>query len=126
MIAMEEFLEMLDDIAGEIPREFFDELNGGIVLRPERKIHPQGIGNDLFIMGEYHHSRNMGRFIYIYYGSYQELYSYMDKEQLRERVKHTVLHEFTHHFESLAGQKDLEIQDAIQIAEYKRKKELDK
>lgn len=123
MIPMEEFLEMLDDIAGEIPRELFDELNGGIVLRPERKSHPQGTGNDLFIMGEYYHSHNMGRFIYIYYGSYQAVYSYLDKEQLRERVKHTVLHEFTHHFESLAGEKDLEIQDAIQIAEYKRKKE---
>jgi Uncharacterized protein conserved in bacteria len=122
---MEEFLEMVDDIAGEIPREFFDRLNGGIVLRPEQKYHPQGVGNDLFIMGEYSSSRTMGRTIYIYYGSYEAVYGYMEKEQLRKRVKETVLHEFTHHFESLAGERDLEIEDAVRIAEYKKRKRIE-
>jgi Domain of unknown function (DUF1025). len=122
---IEEFLEMLDDIAGEIPREFFEKLNGGIVLRPERKYHPQGIGNDLFTMGEYSYSNTMGRTIYIYYGSYEAIYSHMEKEQLQKRVKETLLHEFTHHFESLAGEMDLEIEDAIQIAKYKKGKQIE-
>ena len=40
MLSQDEFLEMLDEIADEIPREFYHELNGGILLRPEAKLHP--------------------------------------------------------------------------------------
>lgn len=117
---IEEFLEMLDDISGDIPREFFSELNGGIVLRPERKYHPASVNNDLYIMGEYHVDSRMGRSIFIYYGSFQAVHKHLQKDLLREQVRKTVLHEFTHHFESLAGEKDLEIEDAVRLAKYKQ------
>jgi len=117
---IEDFIDMLDEISGDIPRAFFKELNGGIVLRPEKKYHPAGIKNDLYIMGEYHVDPRMGRSIFIYYGSFAAIYGYLKRDMLRERVKKTVLHEFTHHFESLAGEKDLEIEDAVKLVKYKQ------
>jgi predicted Zn-dependent protease with MMP-like domain len=119
MMEIDEFLEMLDDISGEIPRELFRELNGGIILRPETKYHPEGIGDNLYIMGQYCRTLTMGRYILIYYGSFMKICGHMDKDQLRARVRKTVLHEFTHHLESMAGERGLEIEDAIFIQNYK-------
>ena len=45
-----------------------------------------------------------------------QIYGYMTEEALRRRVRKTVLHEFRHHLESLAGEKDLEIEDAIPVS----------
>lgn len=50
-----------------------------------------------------------------------QVYGYMTEEALRKRVRKTVLHEFRHHLESLAGERDLEVEDAIQIARYKER-----
>jgi len=37
---------------------------------------------------------------------------------MKEKLKSTLKHEFRHHLESLAGAKDLEVIDAIHIADY--------
>ena len=37
-----------------------------------------------------------------------------------------ILHEFRHHLESLAGERDLEIEDEIEISRYKYRKERQK
>ena len=118
---IDRFSEMLNEIAGEMPEEFFEELNGGIVLKEERKLHPQSRNEELCILGEYHRDKYLGRFITIYYGSFMQVYGYMTEEALRKRVRKTVLHEFRHHLESLAGERDLEVEDAIQIARYKER-----
>lgn len=115
----EKFLELLDELAGELPPEFFRGLNGGVILQERAKPHPQGRGDDLWILGEYCRDGSLGRYINIYYGSFMQLYGHLPYEQLKERVRHTLLHEFRHHLESLAGQKDLEILDAIRMDEYK-------
>ena len=120
MVTIEEFDIMLDGIAQEIPGEFFGGLSGGIILREECKLHPEGAG-DLYIMGEYHNRRDMGRSIYIYYGSFMRTYGYLPPEALRERLRATLLHELTHHLESLAGERGLEVEDRLRIEEYKRK-----
>ena len=114
--------QMLDDIALELPQEFYKELNGGIVLLPEEKKHTNGNINELYILGEYHSGGEMGRFIAIYYGSFSQVYGYLPKEQLKQQLKRTLRHEFTHHLESLAGRRDLEIKDERDIAEYLRNK----
>lgn len=119
--SINEIHEMLDEIAEEIPRDLFKELNQGIVLLPEYKIHPESRINDkLYIMGEY--CRNItGRYIIIYYGSFEKVYSSISIELLREKLKDTLLHEFTHHIESLAGERGLEIEDYKNLLKYKRK-----
>lgn len=107
--------DILDRLAEELPREFYRDLNGGILLVPEEKVSPYG--PDLRIMGEYITSQ-AGRMIKIYYGSFAHMYSWMDKAQLTEQLREVLRHEFTHHIESLAGERGLEIKDEAQIRQY--------
>ena len=119
MYTIDDIANMLDNIVDEIPLELFKDLNGGIILLEEYKTHPESPGN-LFILGEYHHRYDMGRYICIYYGSFMHLYRHLRPEKLRARLKETLLHEFTHHLESLAGEKGLEIQDKIDLQRYRQ------
>lgn len=107
--------DILDHLAEELPEEFYRDLNGGILLVPEAKRSPHG--PDLLIMGEYIRS-SLGRMIKIYYGSFEQMYSHLDEQQLTEQLREVLRHEFTHHIESLAGERGLEIKDEIQIREY--------
>lgn len=122
MISIEEMEEMLNEIAAEIPDEIYKELNGGIRLSQELKLSTMSINNDLYILGEYHKDRNMGRYIIIYYGSFLQVYGHLGKEALREQLMHTLKHELTHHLESLAGERGLEIKDARFIEDYLKHK----
>jgi len=119
MVSIEETEEILTGLADELPQDFYKYLNGGIVLLPQEKQNDQAKG--LYILGEYHRDRNLGRFITIYYGSFMRVYGNYPKEQLKEKFKETLLHEFTHHLESLAGERGLEKEDARNIAEYLNK-----
>lgn len=118
MISIDEMEEMLNEIATTFPQDFYTDLNGGIILLPETKLHNKSEGNDLYILGEYNRDKNLGRFIAIYYGSFSQVCGYYSKEQLFEQLKSTIKHEFTHHLESLAGERGLEIKDAQDIAKY--------
>ena len=118
MCGIEEFDQMLSEIADEIPAEIFNRLNGGIILREECMLHPEGEG-DLFIMGQYSCRHDLGRCIYIYYGSFMRTHGHLPREALREQLRATLLHELTHHLESLAGEKDLALQDRRKLEEYK-------
>ena len=118
---------MLDEIAEEIPEEFYRDLNGGIILMPETKRHRgavRSIAGNLFILGEYHNDRKgmggLGRYIAIYYGSFVRLYSHLSPDGQKAELRRTLIHEFTHHIESLAGERGLEIKDAQKLEEYKR------
>ena len=102
--------EILDVLAEEIPEEFYRDLSAGIVLTPEIKTSPYG--DDMTIMGEY------VRGIKIYGGSINSVYGWMSEEQMTEQLREVLRHEFTHHIESLAGERGLEIKDEIQIREY--------
>jgi len=111
--------EMLSEIADEIPGMYFEQLNGGVILLEECKEHPESQGN-LYIMGEYCSRRDLGRYINIYYGSFMRAYAYVPEEVLRRQLRASLLHELTHHLESLAGERDLVVQDQMELAEYRR------
>lgn len=121
MISIAEMELMLDELATEFPCELYKELNGGIILLPEKKQNKDHNTNDLYILGEYHRGGNLGRFISIYYGSFSRVFGHLSKEQLKKQLKSTLKHEFRHHMESLAGERDLEIEDAQYIAEYMKR-----
>ena len=121
MYTIDETQDMLDAIAEELPEEFFKDLNGGILLLPEEKLSPYALNDDLFILGEYQHGGMMGRLIKIYYGSFARMFSHVSRERYIEKLRETLLHEFTHHLESLAGVRDLEVWDEEQLAEYYRR-----
>ncbi len=126
MVTIEEMQAMLDEIAESLPRAFYKQLNGGIILLPQKKLSKNAIAGDLFILGEYHRDANLGRFIAIYYGSFVQVYGNLSKERLKEKLTSTLKHEFLHHLESLAGERELEIEDARNIEEYLRKYKFDK
>lgn len=110
--------KILEKIVDEIPSQFFYKLNKGIILLPEYKLHPYSKDkNKLYIMGEY--SKDItGRQIKIYYGSFKKVYEDVPLEVLKRKLKDTLFHEFTHHLESLAGEKGLEIKDAKALEKY--------
>lgn len=122
MITIDEAQEMLDAIAEELPQGIYKELNGGILLLPQVKLSPYAAENDLYILGEYQHGGSMGRLIKIYFGSFKRLFGNATREEWKKRLRETLFHEFTHHLESLAGERGLEIEDQIKLNEYKRKK----
>jgi len=124
MVTIDEAQIMLDEIAEELPEGIFKELNGGILLLPQAKMSPHAVANDLYILGEYHVGWSMGRLIYIYFGSFERLFGHLEGEAFKAQLRKTLFHEFTHHLESLAGEKGLEIQDEIDLAKYKREKGL--
>jgi len=118
MLTMDEMEKILDEIAESFPPEIFQKLNGGIILQPEMKLNPIGKDQDLFILGEYHFDSILGRYITIYFGSMTKVYGYLSRENMMEKLKSTLKHEFRHHLESLAGEKDLEIADKQYIEAY--------
>ena len=122
MASIDEVQIILDEIAGELPPEIYKDLNGGIILLPQVKMHKKSVDDDLYVMGEYRHERISGRYIVIYYGSIDKLYGSLSRERLKKRLKSVVKHEFVHHLESLAGEKHLEIEDEQKITEYLKKK----
>ena len=121
MISIEAVEEMLDEIATELPIEFYRELNGGILLLPEAELHPESGSEPLYVMGQYHRSITMGRYIVIYYGSFERAYGHLTPDELREQLKRVLVHEFTHHMESLAGERGLEIKDEEHMDAYRNR-----
>ncbi len=125
MFTIDETKEMLDEITDSLPEPLFRELSGGIILLPQYKIHPKAIDNDLYIMGEYSRS-SIGVLIRIYYGSFAKIYGGTSREVYYEQLRRVLVHELRHHNETLAGYRDLVLYDEDRIAEYLRKKELEK
>ncbi len=118
MLSIDEFTEQMDKISEELPEEFYKELNGGIVILPDIRQSPYAVADDLYILGSYNSNTSMGRYIEIYYGSFKKIFSGMTEDALIERMRDILYHEFTHHIESLAGEKGLEIKDEEQIKKY--------
>ena len=120
MAAYEEFIDMVDEILLDLPEEFFRDLNGGVNVKEECRIHPEAIDDSLIILGEYHCDRYLGKFINIYYGSFERVYGFLKKEELKKQIRKTVLHEFRHHLETLAGEKGLAVEDAMRLSDYRK------
>ena len=121
MITFEECGSMLDEIADSLPYELYRELNGGIQLRPETRIHPAALCNDLYILGVYVRD-NLGRSIKIYYGSFIKVFPNKSGEQAKEELRKILVHEVRHHNEYLAGVDDLILYDNDRINDYLSRK----
>lgn len=122
MVTLDRFEELAEEAISDVPEEFFEHLNGGIVIVDRVKNHEDSVPErPLYVMGEYTQSRMMGRHILLYYGSFMKIYGDLDEKAVVPVIRATILHEFTHHLESLSGEKDLEIKDKIKLSDYKRK-----
>ncbi|HHT20945.1 MAG TPA: metallopeptidase family protein [Tissierellia bacterium] len=110
--------ELLEDLVDELPEELFEGLNQGIIIREQAKQHAQAIpGRPLYIMGEYVRNK-LGKQIIIYYGSFERIYGGRSKAELKDRLRETLRHEFRHHWEYLAGERELEYLDDEFLRKY--------
>jgi len=108
MLTFEESQEALDQLIDALPPEIFRELNGGVALIPDTTFDSNG----LIILGQYHvQPRGLGRYVTIHHGSIVAAHGYLPPEEFREKIREVLHHELTHHLESLAGDRSLEIQD---------------
>lgn len=115
---IDEVHAMLDEIAEGLPQEIFKELNKGIVLLPQAKLHPNSDPmQELYILGEYTVNRT-GRQIVLYYGSFRKSYPRISEKRLYRQLRKTLYHEFVHHLEGLAGDYDLEMEDKKSLTRY--------
>jgi hypothetical protein len=119
MVSFDEAAAMLDEIAEEIPQEFYERLNGGVNFLPRSRRCPESRKNrPLYILGEYVTCPAMGRYINIYFGSFLNVFPDASHGKMREELKRTLVHEFTHHVETLAGERGLVIRDEIEKEHY--------
>lgn len=121
MFSIDDINDMLDDIATELPDEVFRELNGGVSLLPDVRRSNADPGGRLYTLGEYRRDQ-MGRYIVIYYGSIMRVHGHASDEEMREHLRDVLFHELTHHIESMAGERDLEIEDERFMDDYFRNK----
>ena len=121
MFTIEEINYMLDEIAEELPKEIFLDLNGGVSLLAETKTSDKDPEGGLYTLGEYRHDQ-MGRYIVIYYGSLIAVHGYTTHKMMRNHLRDVLTHELTHHLESLAGERDLEIEDEMDLNDYMDRK----
>ena len=117
ILTIDQCYDILDRLAEEYPEEIFSELNGGILLLEEALPDPE-VGEDVYIMGEYCWDE-MGRYIYLYYGSFVELLSDEEESVWEEELRITLRHELTHHVEGMAGERSLEYKDSEQLQSFR-------
>ena len=125
MVDIDSFYDMLNEVCEELPDDFFRELHYGVHLSEDLKLSPYAKDGDMVILGEYTRSRQ-GNKITIYYGSFAQTCGWMSEDQLKDKLREIVRHEFRHHMENLAGvygADSLEHEDREEIKEiiYSRK-----
>lgn len=117
ILTVDQCYDILDRLVEEYPEELFQDLNGGVLLLEEELADPDA-GEDVYIMGEYCWDE-MGRYIYLYYGSFVALLSEEDESVWEEELRITLRHELTHHVEGLAGERSLEHKDSEQLQAFR-------
>jgi hypothetical protein len=118
MIDIDTFTRLLEEQTAQLPQEIYAGLNLGIGVVEHAKRNPTL--PHLFILGEYHRHGVMGRGIVLYYGSFVQVYGALPVEALRREIDRVLKHELTHHLESQAGERDLEIEDAQKMNQLRR------
>ena len=117
MFTIDDIHEMLDEVAAEFPGEVFRDLNGGVSVLPQTKLSESDPEGGLYTLGEYRRDQ-LGRYIVIYYGSIMTVHGRATPDEMRDVLKDVLTHELTHHLESMAGERDLEIKDAVDLDNY--------
>ena len=117
MLTFEESRKALTQMADSLPPGIFKSLNGGILLLPDTLCDENG----LMILGQYHvEPCGLGRYITIHYGSVRDVYGHLGPRTFRKKLEGVLHHELVHHLEDLAGDRSLEIQDAVDVEKYLR------
>ncbi len=117
ILTIDQCYDILDRLVEEYPEALFHDLNGGILLL-EEALPDSEAGEDVYIMGEYCWDE-MGRYIYLYYGSFVALLADEDESVWEDELRITLRHELTHHVEGMAGERSLEHKDSAQLQAFR-------
>ena len=113
MLTTEQYREIIAELLDELPKEFFRELSGGVVVSDALAVPDYARGEDLFTMGQYQVSSGI-RQIVMFKGSFDRVYPFADAAEARDLLRGILRHEFRHHLEYLGGihnSSSLEAQD---------------
>ncbi|MBR1584965.1 MAG: hypothetical protein IJ662_05445 [Clostridia bacterium] len=102
MIDMDDFKQIVTELLDELPREFFRDLTGGVIVSDAAVIPDYARGNDLYTMGQYVVFSGV-RQIVLYKGSFDRVHPYADADEARALLRGVLRHEFRHHLEFLSG-----------------------
>ena len=102
MISIEEYRNIISELMDELPKEFFRDLSGGVIVSEALVIPDYARGNDLYIMGQYQ-VHYVVRQIVMYKGSFDRVYPRADAAEARKLLRAILRHEFRHHLEFLGG-----------------------
>lgn len=117
MVSIERFEILLEQAMSSLPAKLFERLNLGVGLQDAAKLnHGTASGQPAYTLGEYHVRQRLGRGIVLYYCSFVQVYPGLsDEGRVLDLIAGVLRHELTHHWEHLAGERDLEIEDARRL-----------
>ena len=113
MISIDEYQSIVAELLDELPEDFFQQLNGGVIVSEALVIPDYAHGNDLYTMGEYQIYSGI-RQIVMFKGSFDRAHPSADAKKAKELLREILRHEFRHHLEFLGGihnSSSLEAQD---------------
>ena len=114
MIEIETYRTIISELLDELPKAFFRELSGGVIVSEAVVIPEYARGNDIYTLGLYKIYSGV-RQIVLYKGSFDRAYPHADAEEAKTILRGVLRHEFRHHMEFLGGLHDastLEAADA--------------
>ena len=120
MLDIEEYRNIISELLDELPKEFFRELSGGVIVSETMKVPEYARGNDLYTMGQYQVCSGI-RQIVMFKGSFDRAYPQADMARAKEILRRILRHEFRHHLEFLGGihnSSSLEAEDRRQKQAY--------
>ena len=119
MLTLDRFTQLLEQACATLPQKIFEGLNLGVgVIEGAKARNDTASGQAAFILGEYRAGPQMGRGIVLFYCSFLRVYPHIDDDEEGYALIEGVLkHELTHHLESQAGARDLEMADARRLQE---------
>jgi hypothetical protein len=116
---IDRFTVLADRLMDQVPPPVLEGLNGGVSIRRRamrRPTDPEGV----YILGEYITDAAMGCYVILYYGSFAAIFNGQLEEAWEAQLWETIRHELRHHLEHRAGEHDLDVEDAVQLADMHR------
>ena len=102
MISIEEYRNIISELMDELPKEFFRDLSGGVIVSDALVIPDYARADDLYTLGQYQVASGI-RQIIMFKGSFDRAYPRADAARAKELLRGILRHEFRHHLEFLGG-----------------------
>ena len=117
MISIEEYRNIISELMDELPKEFFRDLSGGVIVSEALVIPDYARADDLYTLGQYQIYSGV-RQIVMFKGSFDRAYPRADAARAKELLRGILRHEFRHHLEFLGG---IHNSDSLEAEDRRRK-----